>query len=32
MRNEQKHLSGFVCVFVVVLLFMFLVGGFLSPF
>ena len=27
-RNEQKHLSGFVCVFVVVLLFMFLVGGF----
>ena len=28
MRNEQKYLSGFVCVFVVVLLFMFLVGGF----
>ena len=28
MRNEQKPLSGFVCVFVVVLLFMFLVGGF----
>lgn len=27
-RNEQKPLSGFVCVFVVVLLFMFLVGSF----
>ena len=30
--DEQKPISGFVCVFVVVLLFMFLVGGFLSPF